>query len=193
MDGRRWWRLAHAGRNPLVRRGDRVETALLLFFVLLALAALPVAWTMGAKSFDAQQAVVLQARADRHPAEAVLLADAAPDIVSPEGMPVHAKTSVEAAWRLPDGSDRTGTVLAERGTTAGTTVPIWLDDSGNPVAAPPGRASPLIVGVTTAALCWLAFTGFLTGVFCLVRYFDDRRRYARWEREWPRSPADSGK
>jgi len=40
--------------------------------------------------------------------------------------------SVAASWRVPDGGERSETVDVEPG-TAGGTVPIRLDEAGNPV------------------------------------------------------------
>ncbi|MTD53321.1 Rv1733c family protein [Amycolatopsis pithecellobii] len=182
MNGRMGWRLACVSRNPLVRTADRVENAVLALVVLLALAALPFTFAVGSEVYAAQQ----ESAADRHPATAVLLTDAPPPLLTAQGVPMEVTAPVKASWRLPDGSVRTGAVSAGRGSVRGTTVPIWLNRTGDPVS-PPGAAAVTAIGVAT--LSWLTFVAFLAGVFWFLRAAMDRRRYARWAQEWAHLPS----
>ncbi|TNC24814.1 Rv1733c family protein [Amycolatopsis alkalitolerans] len=189
MNARRWWRLACVSRNPLVRTGDRVESAVLVFVLVLVLGALPFAFALGSNTYAHQRESAEAAAADRHPATAVLLADAPAPLMSPQGVPTDASAAVEATWRLPDGTVRTGPVTADRGSLKGAKVQIWLNGNGDAVAKPPDPNAVLLTAVTAAVLSWLAFATVAGGAFFLVRLAEDRRRYARWEREWARLPS----
>lgn len=184
MNGIRWWRLAHLGRNPLVRRGDRWESAFLAVVALLVLAVVPFAWHLGRETYEHQRAAAVAAAADRYPVTATLLADAPAQEFSPHGIPADGTGAVQAAWRTANGQERSGIVAAERGTAAGTVVPIWLDRAGNAVASPPERGDALLVAIMTAAMAWLAFALSGAAAFLFVRHLDDRRRARRWEAEW---------
>ena len=48
------------------------------------------------------------------------------------------ETAAFAQWRLPDGTLRTGSVLAPGGTAAGSTVMVWVNQAGD-LADPPLR------------------------------------------------------
>ncbi|WP_236790887.1 hypothetical protein [Amycolatopsis sp. GM8] len=187
MNGRRW--VACASGNPLVRTEDRIEATVLVLALLVVLAAVPFAFAFGSSTYAAQRESAVAAAADRHPASAVLLADAPPPLVTPQGVAVGAVRSVEASWRLPDGDVRTGVVSAAGGSAAGSTVQIWLDGNGNAVAAPPAPDVALVAAIAVAALGWLAVALVAGGMFWLVRLVLDRRRYARWELEWTHLPS----
>ncbi|MTD54595.1 Rv1733c family protein [Amycolatopsis pithecellobii] len=184
MNGQRWWRLAQLGRNPLVRSVDRLENALLVLAVLLIVLAVPFAWALGSHTYQAQRAVADSAVAERHPATAVLLADAPPQIVTPQGVPTNSLAAAEATWWLPDGTERTGLAPTDRGAAKGTRVPIWLDRAGNAVAPPPQPGDALTVGVSTGVVTWLGFAALAGGAFGVARALLDRRRRQQWEREW---------
>jgi hypothetical protein len=183
---RRWWRLLHAGHNPLVRGWDRLESVILLIAILVALVALPVAGALGSHTYAQQKQVAATETVTRHPATAVLTVDAPTETVTPHGVPVRGRAEVAAVWRIADGRERVGTVPAERGTGAGTTVPIWLDDNGQPVAAPTTPGSALMTAVSAAVLTWVAFVTVIAAGFASLRFWLDRMRYARWQREWVR-------
>lgn len=180
----RSWRLPHLGRNPLVRSWDRVESAVLVLAVSFAVAAIPVAAALGSETYAHQKQVAATENATRHRTTAVLTADAPMTTMSPHGLPVRGTTRVAATWHASEGTTRTGTVSAERGTSAGTTVAIWVDENDDPVPAPVDAGSATVVAITTAAMAWLAAAALLTGMFLAFRLLLDRARYTRWEREW---------
>ncbi|WP_346055581.1 MULTISPECIES: Rv1733c family protein [Amycolatopsis] len=179
---KRWWRTAHVTPNPLVRPVDRLESALLVFVVALVLAAIPFACAFGSQTYADRRAA--EAATDRRPATAVLLVDAPPEAVTPQGVPLDSRAAVVAAWQLADGSERTGTISADRGTAKGTRVPVWLDATGNPVAPPPQPGDLVVVGVMTALMTWLGFSAVVGGAFLASRALLDRHRRALWDREW---------
>ena len=123
-------------RNPVRRRSDRAETALLGVLLATFLAGAPFAahaagsWTYAtfAREAQAQQAAL-------HQVPATLLQAAAP--WSAEGY----GSEVKARWKAPDGRVVTGEVLAAYGSAAGSTVAIWVSQAGQ-IAAVPAAAQP---------------------------------------------------
>ncbi|HKS44969.1 MAG TPA: hypothetical protein VJT49_07585 [Amycolatopsis sp.] len=182
----RWWRLPHLGRNPLVRSWDRIETVTLAVAVLIALLAIPFAGLLGSSLYAGQRAEVAIEAATRHQTTARLLADAAPDTADARGISAGGTVPVDAVWLLPDGSARAGTVPVAKGATAGTKVPIWLDESGNRVSAPITTEVAAMNGITVAVLAWLGAVTVGAVGFGFVRWGLDRRRYAQWDDEWRR-------
>jgi hypothetical protein len=89
-----------------------------------------------------------------HPATATLIRDA-PEATGAGGDLITTVSLVRARWTLPDGTERTGSVKASNGTKAGTPVPVWLDDAGNPVDAPvignPAAGGIVAIGPWVAA------------------------------------------
>lgn len=182
----RWWRWAHLRRNPLVRRWDRIESAVLLVLVLFVLAVVPLAAAVGSHTYAGESEQARYQAATRQPATAVLLADAPPQIATAYGMSLSGAAPVPATWALPGGAVRTGTVLAERGLKAGVSVPIWLDQNGNPVAAPLRSDIVVANAISVGAFLWFGAIAACAGVFLLVRCAANRARSAGWEREWAR-------
>jgi hypothetical protein len=177
-------RWIHPGRNPLVRRCDRVEAALLIVMIILAVVAVPVAVLLGSSQREQALATVAQERATRAPATAVLLA-AAPDLVPGEAV-ASGSESVQASWHLPDGSVRTGVVSVDPGTPAGASVPIWVDRAGNPTAAPGTPAKALSLGIGIGLLSWTAAALALCVLMWMARVVLNHLRAAAWTREWAR-------
>jgi hypothetical protein len=98
-----------------------------------------------------------------------------------DGQPLQA--SVPARWPAPDGTVRTGSVIAEPGTRAGSTVLIWTDIHGSELGPPAlpmpwrdalGSGLVVLVGVTAGA-AWIRRM-VLRGIH--------RRRMESWQIEW---------
>jgi hypothetical protein len=119
------------GRNPLRRRLDRVEGVVVGGLAVAFLAGVPLAavitghltYSYGARAAHAQQA-------DWRQVPAVLLARA-PTTGYTGYLP-----QVRARWTAPDGAQHTGTVLAQPGQRAGSTVRVWADAVGR-LTGPP--------------------------------------------------------
>jgi hypothetical protein len=180
----RLWRTVHHGRNSLARPSDRFEAALLTCAVLVALAALPVTATVGSETYARQQSVSEQQLSTRFPATATLLADGPPIDDGSRGAAVGNPAPTEASWILPNGNRRSGKVPASQGTLAGTTVPIWLDQSGNPVDAPLSHVGAVAGSVGVGLGLWLGLCVALAALCWLVRSVLDRFRFVQWQQEW---------
>ena len=171
-------------RNPLRRGTDRVEAALRLVMILLAVVAVPVAAVAAGRWADhyALHRAEAQLAAD-HQVTAVLLEDA-----PQSGIPnpyTNVQTSwVSARWQPPGQLPRTGQVLALAGARKGSTVQTWIDPSGAVTDPPPDHrfivGDVWLAGVTACLLSWLA----LLVAWGLARRALDHRRLRAWEAEW---------
>jgi len=165
------------GRNELRRPCDRIEglvvASLSAAFLTLAVAAA----VFAGRLYQSQHAMAAHART----AVAVL--------AQPGPIADSQTTAVRATWRLPKGTQRSGTLTtvtapAIYDASAGASVPVWLDRSGQPVAPPPSPsgmiALALFAGITVTAGAALAV------ILCyrLCRMVLDRHRLARWESAW---------
>ncbi|MFD5246130.1 hypothetical protein ACFWIW_16385 [Amycolatopsis sp. NPDC058340] len=177
-------RRLHVGRNPLVRPTDRVETALVIGVVLLALLAIPFAVAMGSEAYDAGLRRAGEQSANRHEATAVLVADAPPAQVRFDGVPIEETVKVRARWTVPGGPVREGVVTVDPESTTGAEIPIWLDARGNAVDAPVTRADVAGQGVGVGVAFWIVCVMLLTSVLLAGRSMLGRLRNAVWEREW---------
>jgi hypothetical protein len=166
-------------RNPLRRRIDRIGAAAAGGLAVAFLAGVPlaaieahhIAYTLGARAAHAQQSWL------RVPA--VLLADA------PFSGYTAAAAMVPARWTAPGGRPRTGIVSAPPGTTAGSTVRVWIDRSGNPASAPPLRFSQVRTqAVLAAVLASLLLGQILLGAGAGMHWWLERQREAAWDIEW---------
>jgi hypothetical protein len=127
------------GRNELRRPCDRIEGAILLavsaaFLTVLALAAL-----LAGHIYNSQHT----AAAGLRPTVAIL---SEPGPVGANGFNPAAQVQAQATWRLADGAKGSGLLTASTAPAiddawAGSTVPVWLNRSGDPQppAACPGR------------------------------------------------------
>jgi hypothetical protein len=177
-------RSAFDRRNPLARKGDRVEGLVLVFAVAVALLGVPVAATVGSELYASQSIESGRQLSTRHQALAVLLVDAPPFTGAVDQVGGVRVSDVPASWELPDGSTRTGEVAANDGTKAGTAVRIWLDDEGS-VTQPPMTPVGAGLGAVVAALVsWIALVGAMAGLCSLVRWSNKRASLRRWAEEW---------
>jgi hypothetical protein len=97
--------------------------------------------------------------------------------------------AVGARWRLPDGTERSGTLTSVTAPAiyhapAGTSVQVWLGRSGEPEAPPPSSNgmifSAVLAGIIATARA--AVVLILCYIFC--RTVLGRHRLAGWESAW---------
>lgn len=182
-------------RGSLARSWDRIEAAVALAVLVLALVAVPVGVLAGSAVHHREAAIAAAQQEQRRPATAVLLVPTDPARTGDAGVAVPTE-SVPARWQA-GGTDRTGLIEAGPGMNAGDNVKIWLDQAGNPVAAPMSQLNAIGLSIGFGALVWAGGTVGLLLVFWGVRSVLDRARLAAWAREWeavqwrPRSKGDS--
>jgi hypothetical protein len=168
-------------RNPLRRRSDRVET--LLLGVLIAVFAIGTPLAAHAAGGWAHAAAERQARAQQtrlHRVPATLL-QAAPawDVNGAGSYP-----DTQARWTAAAGQVRTGWIFVPSGGSKGSTVSIWISQSGQPSNPPlqPGQIQGQAEMAGGAAVTVLAIVLLTSGL--LARRALDRRRMAGWDAEW---------
>ena len=168
-------------RNPLRRGSDRAETVVLGALLAAFLAAAPfAAHAAGALGHDSAARQAQAQRASLVQVTATLLRSA--PVLS--GYGAASGFAVEARWRTPDGSVRTGELFVTADVAAGHSTRIWVDRTGR-LTGPPlsrdqmtGRAQLAGGGAVGGLAAVLATVGWL------VRRFLDRRRLSGWDAEW---------
>jgi hypothetical protein len=170
-----------AGRNSLRRPVDRLEGALVVALSAVFGVAVAVAAILGTHTDQS-----LRAEAGLHPVAAVLIQPGPPAGSLPR------VGQAQARWPAPAGGERSGVLTTATapgiaGAAAGTRVPVWLNRSGQPAAAPPGAAVRIIYAlVTGGAVAAIAGVALLIA-YALGRHALDRRRLAGWETAWART------
>jgi hypothetical protein len=181
-------------RNPLRRGTDRLEAALRLAVIFLAVAAVPAGAVAVGRWADHDASHRAQAqRTVNHQVTAILLEDA-----PATGIP-DPYTSVQTAWvparyQPPGQPPRTAEVLAVTGARKGSTVRTWIDPSGA-VTGPPIDHRVLVgdVWIAVVATCLVPWL-LLLAASVIVRRMLDHWRLRAWEAEWRASgPLWSGR
>ncbi len=178
-----WLRERWPDRNPLRRASDRVEAALVAATLVLFLAGAPLLALFAWHWADAA-ALRVQHRQQLtwHRVSAVLLADARPAVDI--GYGGVAGPEVRARWAAPDGAPRTGDVPAPSTARAGSTIRIWVDESGAPTGPPLRTEQATGQAVLASVLAPFALGTILLCATSLAGYILDRRRLAAWAAEW---------
>jgi hypothetical protein len=161
--------------NPLRRRLDRIEAAVVSGLVVAFLAGAPLAALIAQPM--ARHAASSAARAEQpwRQVPAVLLDTAGQS----------ADATVRATWTAPDGTRHRGTIIAPPGARAGSRVTVWVDASGQLTHRPPLQASQVRGQAALAAVLAPTALGiFLLCVGLLVHSELGRRRLAAWDADW---------
>jgi hypothetical protein len=171
---RRRWGL-WPDRNPLRRRCDRVEAAIVAGLVAALVLGGPLAaLAAGRWAYDTALRTERAGEAARHQVAAVLLTTA-------QGW---SPATAQARWTAPDGARRTGWVPAPASAPADASVRVWVDAAGRP-AEPPLRHSQVEGQAVMAAVAAVfAVTMLLGGAGLFARQVADRRRLAAWDTQW---------
>ena len=167
------------GRNPLARTSDRVESAVFVIAVLVALLGVPVAAAIGSEVYAGQSVASTEQLSIRRQVTATLLEDTGPgaanDVTSP---------AVRASWQAPDGTPRQGGVPAAHDLVTGSRIPIWVDDGGRLTTPPLTSEGAVITAIGSAVLLWSGLVGVLCVAHLSTVHLHRRRNVRRWETEW---------
>jgi hypothetical protein len=169
------------GRNPLRRRTDRLEAALLWCGLVAALLLIPVGAAIGTNVRDAGEASAERYRAGLHEVKARTLEGTERDIPSAPG---DVLSRARVSYIDPQGVEREGMTSVVIGTKAGDEVTIWVDQSGAIVHAPRSGLDSAAIGTTVGLLTIAGSWLLLWGAVRLARVPLDRRRARDWENEW---------
>lgn len=178
-----WQRLSRSPKdNPLQRRVDRIESAILAGLVVAFLAAAPLLCIVAVRMAGAAAIRERQAESGWHAVPAVLQQSAAAGQIGGGGE--EDASWVSARWRAPDGAWRQGLVAVELNAKAGQRMTVWVTEAGQLMHPPLTRAEVLEQEATGAMLAPIALAALL-GVACgIVRVLAYRRRTAGWTRAW---------
>lgn len=174
--GSHWWARV-LGRNPLVRRSDRIEVLVLCLAALIAVVAVPIAGAIGTHVHEERTQLYAEEAATKHE----VIATAAEDgtvVTRPKSITYTAETT----WS-DYGTWHHDTVTWPESVKDGDQQYIWVNQVGDYVEPPPppGRADSEALGAGLAV--WLGAAGASAALVYLVRCRLDRWRYAVWDRE----------
>ena len=161
--------------NPLRRRLDRIEAAVVGGLVVAFLVGAPVAALMARSLAWHGASHTASAERSWRQVPAVLLATA----------PQSGEATVQAAWAAPDGTRHRGSIMATPGTRAGSRVKVWVDASGRLTGGPPLQAWQVRAQAMLAAV--LAPAVLLVLLLCtgqLVHFELNHQRLAAWDADW---------
>ena len=167
--------------NPLRRGSDVIEAWLLPAAIAAFLILGPLAAGVTGLRVLADNVAAQRAERSWHRVPAVLLQAAPGPMMSDNGANSWLVWT-PARWTA-GGQTHVGSVPAPAGTSAGTTVPVWLDRAGNvqvPLTSIGARDRIMLAG----ALALAVLAAFLAGLTLLVRRILDRGRLAGWEAAW---------
>ncbi|MBC2637425.1 hypothetical protein [Rhodococcus sp. 3A] len=179
----RWWRLQPCSRNPLMRRTDRVESALVALVVVLVLLWVPVCAVVGTETFASLQQQSRTLQAQSRPVPAVLLIDAVSDPQDEPAMRIiDTGTASWARWTV-DGREHTGQVPAPPQARSGDTVTIEVGPDGD-LREAHGSTENAVLAVSAACGLWAA--GAATGAAAVTgtHRLLVRSRLRGWDQAW---------
>ncbi|MER8223853.1 hypothetical protein ABTZ58_25325 [Streptomyces sp. NPDC094143] len=180
----RWWRWR---RNALKRRVDVVEAWVVLAGWVCALLGGVGGGLMAA---DAVERAVARQRAESRPVLAVLVEDAPGP--SPARSASDHRVWGTVRWTAPDGSAQRDEARVPPRAPAGSTIPVWVDRSGDLTPAPVSDGEAWLHTALGGTLAGSSTAAALLGAARLARFSLDRRRMAAWEADWERLDARRG-
>ena len=189
------WRIARAfGRNPLLRWTDRIEAGVMVFAIVVVLAAVPVCAVAGAGVYSSHRALYAAQSITRQTVTATVVKSGPPPHTA------HATSiAVLVMWLIGADGARGGEVniahtawiSTDRALKAGDRIDIWVDDVGTPAAPPTPPSQAGLDAVEFGVGIWLVAALALMATIGMVRSPLNRIRHAQWEREIKRF-ADGG-
>jgi multisubunit Na+/H+ antiporter MnhC subunit len=164
-------------RNELRRPADRIEAAVIAFLTAAFLTAVVVAACLAGHLYQSQHAAAARLRPD-----VAVLSQSGPMAATPAA-------AARARWRLPDGTQRSGTLTTTTAPAisyapAGTWVQIWLDRSGEPEAPPPSPIEVILTALIAGFATTIGAALVLTLCYHGCRMVLDLHRLRRWESAW---------
>jgi hypothetical protein len=173
-------------RNPLRRRADWLELAIMAGLLAVFLAGAPLAaiaavgWAHGTGLREQQ------VQRSWHQVSVVLLQPAPRQAAFRHWTP---PARVRARWTTPRGQARAGEVPAPPGSPAGSRVRVWAGRFG-PVAGVPLASDALTAREIAAAILAPACLAIVVLALArAARWLLNRRRLADWEAAWTRADA----
>jgi hypothetical protein len=167
--------------DPLRRRVDRIESAIVTCLVIVFVIAAPLLCVVAVRVAGAAAVREQQAESGWRPVPAVLQQSAASGQIG--GGDLDASW-VYARWRAPDGTWRHGLVAVALNARAGQRMTVWVTPAGQLMHPPLTRAEVLEWEATGAMLAPIALAALVGVAGGIVRVLANRRRAAGWTRAW---------
>ncbi|WP_433509741.1 Rv1733c family protein [Nonomuraea sp. CA-143628] len=180
-------RLYRPDGNPLRRRSDRLESALVLAVLLLVLASLWPAVLAGRATY---QSVLRDQQGHSRVRIMATLSQDAPGAIAPFTEIPTAEPRAMARWTF-HGTPRSHLVPVSPSAKAGSVVPVWVDAAGTLATPPADKAELVGRGLATGALIVLATALPAMSLFLGARRRMNRARYRQWETDWARADHSS--
>ncbi|WP_371530723.1 hypothetical protein OG302_36700 [Streptomyces sp. NBC_01283] len=189
------WRWRH---NPLRRKTDLVEAWVACVAVLLIAVAAPLAGlAIGGASRDALLQSVREQHKARHEVAGTVIRKVSRPPVDPDPETSSARdrhSRVLAEWTAPDGTARSGTVVAAlRSPDPGDRFRLWTNEHGQVVGRPLDDATASTHAALAGMGAAVAVAGLVEGVRRIVVWRIVLRRYDRWDQAWDRAGPDWGR
>ena len=162
--------------NPLRRRSDRVQAHARLAALLVWVAAVPLATSIGSVVHDRLDAGV----ATRSSSPAVVLSDPA----DPSGKDGLLPRTATVTWTTATGVEHTSVAQIPWNARRGTRFTLWTDAAGRPTTPPSPSAVRWTDGLLAAAGVLVAAFVVLWLALLALRLLLDRQRYREWDLEW---------
>ncbi|WP_019930475.1 hypothetical protein [Nocardia sp. BMG111209] len=169
-----WWTV-RAWRNPLMPGGYRIRHVLRILLLVIAIAAMPAAATLGTAQYHRLTADADRERAALH--DVVAVTDVDSSLISPKNF------AASAHWTY-GGILHTGSVPVQSGKHVNDPIPILVNAAGDRAVPPPTRSQNAGDAALTALFAYGG--GVLTLVLALwaADHLINRHRYRLWSREW---------
>jgi hypothetical protein len=171
------WVVGAFGRNPLLRRTDRIEAIIIMFAVTVAVAALLGAGAVGAAVYGSRYRLYAEQAQARHTVTATVI-----EADTSTSKPHATASQVRATWRV-GGGERTDWFRTDNTVKAGDHIEIWVNDHGDHTTPPTPTSQAAVDAVGVGAGSWLLVAIGMTALVGAARTPLNRIRHAQWERE----------
>jgi hypothetical protein len=165
------------GRDPLVRKIDRIEALVAVVAVVVSLLAVPIAAAAGTAVFDSRRQAYAEQTHSRQPVAATVT-----DVPVSQQIVRTGTTTVPARWTA-GGAEHTGAVKAPSTAKTGDTVEIWVDHNGAQVPTPTPTTRAAVEAATGALVIWISVAAIAATLSTLTRAVCDRIRFTGWQHD----------
>jgi hypothetical protein len=165
------------GRDPLVRKIDRIEALVVVLAVLVSLLAIPVAAAVGTAVYDSRRQAYAEQTDSRHTVAATVT-----DVPASQQILRTGTATVPARWTA-GGAEHTGSVKAQSTVKTGDPVEVWVDHNGVQVPGPTPTTRAAVEAATGALVIWISVAAIAATVFTVTRAVCDRVRFTGWQHD----------
>jgi hypothetical protein len=174
-------RIVVGNDNPLHRRVDRIQSAVVAGLVAAFVIAAPLLSIVAVQVAGAAAVRDERAEAQWQPVTAVLQESAAAGLVADDGA---FDSWVTASWKMPGGVTRSGLVAVDLNARKGQRMTVWVTPAGQLTRPKLTRAQVLEWEATAAIVTPIGVAVLLVVAGGVVRLAANRRRMAEWTRAW---------